>query len=570
MARSSNKSRSSPSNREKPVLFGFMVQRRGADGRVHLAFRWKRILGTFAALIAAGWLGTAGALYFYFKYRKDFETVSYVKMIQLPFRLDEHRKEMGRHHVERGLEAAEEGEFREALRLLSLGISRAPGHLEGRRTLAEFYSRGLKRPEMAAEVLRRGLEHGGLGELDYLRATLKTLLDNQMDQKVQSIAQEHLPDPGAELDDKDKFLAFAAAKANHLRGRYDQAESYLRQYDLLESADGVLLSSEISWDRGQKEAAIAKLERSTDKFPNAEAVFLRLSRYHRERGNLDAARRYAILRNLANPLSAFPRIQLLYIYHEAGQEKLEQRETRRVVQQFRDDEKAMTQVANFAAETGNISLARRCYEEALENEFEIASFALLLIESHLVAEDYQGALSFTEELLKERPDWLQQHWAIFNSLRAVASYGSGQTDFGDIYLAEFLSEQGVTAKTYLAVARRFINIDRDPQARRVIRKAHQLYPKNQGVVTQLIRTNLEVGATENLNHLINKLLEMRRPSTELLAKAYRKLGSDRFIFTANRESLLMELSAYLREAGQSPDEPNEPKTAASPTEQAAK
>ena len=39
---------------------------------------------------------------------------------------------------------------------------------------------------------------------------------------------------------------------------------------------------------------------------------------------------------------------------------------------------------------------------------------------------------------------------------------------------------------------------------------------------------------------------MRRPEIGLIADAYHKLGSDRFIFTPKRESLLLELNALLR------------------------
>jgi hypothetical protein len=41
---------------------------------------------------------------------------------------------------------------------------------------------------------------------------------------------------------------------------------------------------------------------------------------------------------------------------------------------------------------------------------------------------------------------------------------------------------------------------------------------------------------------------MRRPQEDLLFEAYKKLGSDRFIFTPNREALLLELSALLRKS----------------------
>ena len=119
-------------------------------------------------------------------------------------------------------------------------------------------------------------------------------------------------------------------------------------------------------------------------------------------------------------------MELLYIYNKSEDFDREQRETQRMLKQFRDDEGALQALANFAADTGNIDLARRTYEEALESEFAVDAFALLLIESHLVSKDYEGALSFSEELLKERPDWLTQRWAILNSLRAVASYGTSR------------------------------------------------------------------------------------------------------------------------------------------------
>ena len=43
---------------------------------------------------------------------------------------------------------------------------------------------------------------------------------------------------------------------------------------------------------------------------------MQLSRYHRELDEVEEARKYAIMRNLADPLSPAPRIELLYIYNK--------------------------------------------------------------------------------------------------------------------------------------------------------------------------------------------------------------------------------------------------------------
>ena len=538
-----------PILRENPILLGFAVQRKEPDGRIHIAIRWARLLTTLFVLFIASWISVAAALFGYFKYKKEFDEVTFTGMIALPFRMQEHRKEMGDYHIKTGLAEIKEGNYRDALRLLRLGVVRSPSNLEGRRVLAEFYEVALKRADIAAELMLKGLDLGGIDDIDYLKQTLRVLLRHQMDEKIQQLADKYLPNE-PDLTDNNRILAFGAANANYLRGNFDQADDYLISYNLIQSIEGLLLSAQISWDRGNQIAAITKMEHSLSRFPNSEPLLMQLSRYHREMGDLDKARRYAILRNVKDPLSPAPRLELLYIYNKANDVERELRETQRMLKQFRDDESALQSLANFAADTGKIDLARRTYEEALENEFAIDPFALLLIESHLVSKDYEGALSFSEELLKENPNWLKNRWAIFNSLRAVASYGTNRPDLGEIYLQHFIDEKNNPPQTYLAVSRRFIDTDRSQQARKILTTAYHRAPTNQQILSELIRIELELGHTENLNRLLNRLLLMRRPQMDLLVEAYEKLGSDRFIFTPDRESLLLQLSAILRENSQ--------------------
>jgi len=538
----------SPITRERKILLGFVVQHKGLDGQTKISVRWGRLIGTFAILAVFGWFALAGALYLHFKYNREFDQASYVKMLTLlPFGLDAHRVEMGNFHIERGLAEMKEGNYRDALRLLRLGVARAPANLQGRLALAEFYEIALKRHDVATNLLLEGIELGGIEDIDYLKQTLRVLLHYQMDEKVQNLADKYLPDE-PELTDINRMLAFSAANANYLRGNYDLADNYTINYNLLESLEGVLLSAQISWERGNKIAAITMMENSIKKFPNSEPLLLLLSRCHRELGEIDKARRYAMLRNLSNPLSAATRVELLYIYNQTRDFESEQRESERVLQQFRNDGPALQTLANFAADTGNIDLARRTYEEALENEYEINPFALLLVEAHLVDQDYQGAIDFSEELIKERPDWLSRRWALFSSLRAVASYGMNRPDLGEIYLQEFVDAKNNNSQTYIAVARRFTKIERYEQARIVLTDAYEKAPTNQKVLSELIRAELSVGGTENLNRLLSRLLQMRRPEKDLLVEAYTQLGSDRFIFTPNRQTLLLQLSAVVREA----------------------
>jgi tetratricopeptide (TPR) repeat protein len=540
---------------EKPVLFGFATQRKTTDGKTVIRFRWIRLFLATIFMFTAGWLSVAAALYAHFKYREDFEAVTYADMLILPFTLDQHRVKMGDFHVETGLEGIQAGNIRDGLRLLRLGVARSPGNLDGRKAVAEIFEVALKRHDKASDLLIDGLNYGGIDDTDYLKTTIRQLLRHQMDEEIQDIAANHLPEE-PELTEKNRIIAFGAAQANFLRGNYDRADDYLIDYRLNESLEGLLLSAQISWDRGNRIGAISKMERSTSRFSGAEALFMQLSRYHREIGNIDQARRYAILRNVSEPMNAAPRIELLYIYNSSGDTDRELRETRRMLRQFRDDEAALQALANFAADSGNIELARRTYEEALENEFSIDAFALLLIEAHLVNGDCTGALEFSEELLKERPTWLKNRWGIFQSLRAVASYGANRPDLGEIYLQDFVSDATAQPTTYLAIARRFQEIKRDQQARKILTTAYEIAPTNQKVLTELIKVELRLGNTDNLNRLLSRFLQMRRPQISLIKEAYQKLGSDRFIFTPDRESLLLELSAIVRESTAMPPKEN--------------
>ena len=98
------------------------------------------------------------------------------------------------------------------------------------------------------------------------------------------------------------------------------------------------------------------------------------------------------------------------------------------------------------------------------------------------------------------------------------------------------------------MARRFTKIERYEQARKILTVAYEKAPTNQKILSELIRAELSVGNTENLNRLLSRLLQMRRPEMDLLVEAYTQLGSDRFIFTPNRQTLLLQLSAVVREA----------------------
>ena len=531
--------------REKSILLGLATQKERPNGGIRVSIHWGRMILVLLALSVIGWISATSALYIYLK--RDFETVKFTDTLLL--QRSELRRKMGDQQIETSIAYTKEAKYQDAFRLLHFGVARSPDNLEGRKLIAEYYEMGMKRPDIASNFLFEGLEYGGLEDIEYLKRLLQLLLRNQMDEEMQQLADEHLPEE-PELTDFNRTLALGATSANYQQGRYDRAEDYLINYNLLESVEGLLVSSKISWERGNRVTAITKLEQMLNRFPKSNLLLSQLSTYYREMGNLDKARRVVMLRSVKDPSNHKPRLELLNIYNQENDEESEKNEIEQFFEQFSENKTAFLEFAAYASGAGNTDLAQRIHTVALEKGFDIDIFTILLIETYFVNKDYSTALDFSEDLIEQKPEWLTKRWAVFNGLRSLAAFAEGRPDLGEIYLQNFLKDTNQRPQTYLNVANHFLTINRTPQARKILVTAYQQIPKNQRILSELIKLELELGNTEKIHELLTKLLKMRRPQIELIAKAYRNLGSDRFIFTPNRDILLLQLGAILRENDQ--------------------
>lgn len=541
------KRRKNTRSRSRKILLGLATQEELPNGEVKISLCWGRIALVLSLLLVIGWISTTSALYAYLKYKRGFETVNFTETLFL--QRAKIKVKMGDHTIQESIAEIEAGNFSDAFRMLHFGIARSPGNLEGRKLIAEFYELGRKRPAIAAGFLLEGLEHGGIEDVDYTKQLVRVLLRNEMDDKIQEIADEHLPEE-PELTTINRVIALAAANANYQRGNLDRAEDYLINYKLIEAVDGLLIFAKMSWDRGNRMSAITKLEQMLSRFPNSDPILAQLSNYYREIGNTDKARRYVILRNVKDPSNYKPRLELIYIYNLENEVEREESEIESFFKQFGSSEIALAELANFAVNTGNTELAKRIQTTAIENEFDEGLFTLQIIESLLTAKEFEEALNFTEALVEQQSEWLMEKWTVFNGLRSAAAFAMSRPDLGEVYLQNFLNDTDQNPQAYLGIAQRFSGIDRIAQARKILTVAYEQFPKSQRILSQLVKAELDSGNAEKISELLTQLLKMRRPQMDLLDKAYRELGSDQFIFAQNRDTLLLQLGSILRESNQ--------------------
>lgn len=529
-------------SRQAPPVTGwrrfapFSVKRKGDDWQVRVRWKW---LGLFVvALTLLGWAGASTAAYVFVKYKRGFTDVKFTHMLLLPLRWEEYQVARGNFLIAQAQADLKAQKFREAFGSLRLGLIKAPSNKEGRLLLAQFY--GLwKRPDLTRQTLLDGFDYHKT-DPDYLKTLFSFLLQQQEDQKVISLYKQLLAGDET-ITPRNQLVALAAASACYFRGNYDEAESILRRYQLEGSRDGRLLAARISWDRGAKDQAIDRLRALSGDMPNDEEIYTQTVTYLRESNRDNEARRESFVRALSNPRNARARIDQLYAYQKEGDTASVKANVEEIFRDFSGEPNALLALADFAANSGDPALARRIYDHAKAKNLNWEGAALMTVEANIVAKRYKAALEMVRQLQNENPDWNKRYYSVFNGLQAIAHYGLGDAEAAQLFLNNFLSQTNIRADNLIAVSKRLLSVGAKPQARQVLEQAVHADALNQAALTGLVQLDLDLNNTTALAGNVRKLLAMRKPSQEVLRKAYRKLGSDMFLFAPERTALLQDL-----------------------------
>lgn len=503
---------------------------------------WKRF-ALFSLIIGLlGWFGAASAAYFFVKYNRGFTDVKFTDMLFLPTRWDAYEVARGNFLIEQAQSDLKKQNYRAAFDGLRLGLIKSPGNKEGRMLLAQFYTQW-KRHDLSRSTLVDGFPY--LKEDPaYLKTLFTFLLQQQEDKQVLRFYHELL-DNDPTLTPRNQLVAVAAASACYFRGNYDEAETILRRYQVEKSRDGRLLMARINWDRGAKDLALDLVKALAIELPEDSEIYALTITYLRAVGRDDEARRDSFFRALANPLNARARIDMLYAYQKEGDTASLSSNVEEFFLDLNKDPKALLALADFAANTGDTRLARRIYDYNKSNNLNWDGAALMTVEAFIVAKEYQSALDLVRDLFRENPEWAKRFNAVFNGLQSIAHYGLGDAETGQLFLNNFLKQDNVRTDNLIAVSKRLLSVGAKAQARKVLDQAMQADALNQAALTSLIQLDLELNNTSPLADNVRKLLTMRKPSQDVLRSAYHKLGSDLFLFSPDRTSLLQELRAAL-------------------------
>ncbi len=491
---------------------------------------------------------TATLAAFLFVKHRGFDSVSYADLA-LPHRWSAYRLKSGEFQLSQAQQLLAAGEARAALASYRAGLAKIPGHREARLELAKLLA-GAARPDLARDVLEQGLIWLRDDPV-YLRSYFGFLLQQQLDDEVraQGAAMLQRTRPPAE---GRAVIALAIATAHYFRGQYDLAEDQLRRGQISLTTGGRLLTAQLEWERGYPDLALHHIRALLQDAPGYDPALAQLSQWLRITGHFDEFRRVCLLRSLREPDNAAPRAELLYALHHAGDDQAIEREVTQVLTATTFDQQAITALAAFAADTGNVSLAERIRIECQRRSPSWLFPTWFAAEAMIAAKDYRAAIV----LLSNAPPPLEaedrRRRALVNSLLAVAHFGLGDSASAQLRLEDFIAHAELRADNLLTIARRLVEAGAAFPARTLLLRASTLDPANQAALTELVSLDIELAETTALTSHLERLSHMRRPSPGVLRRAARYLGSDRHLFESARESALLSAEAALAGPSEAP------------------
>lgn len=550
--------------RAESILLGFALKTYQSGGKARIHLRFGKIGLLLLAFVAIGWFSTATALYFYFKmgFQLDragigirehgtdlsWEGVKFTGMLALPFRLDEHRRELGDYYILRAEESVKDQEYKQALDLLRIGVGKSPGNLRGRRLLSEFFDFSFKQPDDAANLLIGGIKHGGSNDSAYLGHVFRFLLVHEYDGLVIETGDKLLRDWKG--DEKDKpLVALALATAYFHQYKFGKAHELISEHSLGDYEEGNVLLAEMHWKRGEKEEALALLKETTRKFPFSTQVYSKTSQFLKESGDTKRALRTIVMAQVNNPDSLELAVEVLRMLHAGGHMDRFQETFDDVLEGFAKDLKSSIGLANAMAGLGMATNCQRVNVKAEKLGYADPRLELAVLTSKILAGRAEEAILEAGDLAKESEKWKVGHYKNqLSFLLALATFANGDKDKGNALLRDFMEagEKAPPPSKIHEFAKYLIKLGYQEQARETLEYGRIRYTSFRPVLEDLVRQDLAAGHHPGLPDSIGNLLQASRKDAALLLKCRERLASDFYMFVPNQGDLLDSLANSLR------------------------
>ena len=438
-------------------------------------------------------------------------------------------------------------DYAEFARYIGTGAQLTPANLDAQRLCADLFFQ-FQRPLDAYQLLEESLVFAKQ-DREYFSQYIDRCFLFDQDARLIATATKYLGDKevsqGIQAD-----LQLAAAQAHFLRGNFTVAAQFIKDYHLDQTADGFLLNCQILWESGDRAGALAELDAALVSYPAGLRLLATKAFWLKEQGELSRAKDCLDLMDVSAPGKPEPLIQSLNVLPGEANRTARAAIVEKAILKFGNQEKPMLDLARFGNEIADVDLTVRLAKLAKDRRFtNRVRFDLVRVECLLNAGRARETILLVDELYKqaERDQWVPETRMSFEALRTIAYFADGQTEIGSINLQKLMQNRKVPPQILISASRKLIIAKRYDEANDVLIQAHLQNESSQAVLQQIVQLKLDhPRIAADLETYLRRLMENRRPSKEVLQAALRRLGSDIYLFSGNRETLLRDIEAKLR------------------------
>ncbi|NDH28688.1 MAG: hypothetical protein EBX81_05145 [bacterium] len=458
-----------------------------------------------------------------------------------------HLYRKGEYFVSVAKAALDRQDYAEFARYIGTGAQLTPANLEAQRLCADLFF-VFQRPLDGYQLLEESLAFAKR-DRDYFRNYITRCFMLDQDARLIATATRYLADPETSPEIRAD-LQIAAAQAHFLRGNYAEATKLIKEYRLDQTADGYLLNCQILWESGDQTGALAELDAALAVYPAGIRLLEIKAHWLKDRGEFARSKDCLDLLAISMPDKPGPLIQSLYLLPGGENAAARVAIIEKAVARYGNQEQAMLDLARFANENADVALTARLAQHAKDRRFaNRVRFDLVHVECLLNAGRARETILLVDNLYKqaEREQWVAETRMAFEALRTIAYFADGQTEIGSINLQKLMQNRKAPPQVLISASRKLILAKRYDEANDVLIQAHLQNETNQAVLQQIVQLKLEhPRIAADLETYLRRLMVNRRPSKEVLQTALRRLGSDIYLFSNDRETLLRDIEAKLR------------------------
>jgi hypothetical protein len=438
-------------------------------------------------------------------------------------------------------------DYAEFARYIGTGAQLTPANLDAQRLCADLFFQ-FQRPLDAYQLLEESLVFAKQ-DREYFSQYIDRCFLFDQDARLIATATKYLGDKEVSLGIQAD-LQLAAAQAHFLRGNFTEAAKFIKDYHLDQTADGFLLNCQILWESGDRAGALAELDAALVSYPAGLRLLATKAFWLKEQGELSRAKDCLDLMDVSAPGKPEPLIQSLNVLPGEANRTARAAIVEKAILKFGNQEKPMLDLARFGNEIADVDLTVRLAKLAKDRRFtNRVRFDLVRVECLLNAGRARETILLVDELYKqaERDQWVPETRMSFEALRTIAYFADGQTEIGSINLQKLMQNRKVPPQILISASRKLIIAKRYDEANDVLIQAHLQNESSQAVLQQIVQLKLDhPRIAADLETYLRRLMLNRRPSKEVLQAALRRLGSDIYLFSGNRETLLRDIEAKLR------------------------